>query len=184
MQAPDFAKEMDRLLTMYKPEITRAQLNLLDSHDMPRFLSCVNGDKDSLKLAWLFMFTLPGAPCIYYGDEVGLDGGHDPECRKSFPWDEGKWDKDLHAYAKTCIALRRDHPALRRGNYERILAEDDVMAFSRTSDSEKILAAFNASTAQRTIELPAGKSPVILLGRPIISGNRVTIPPRSGIVIK
>jgi neopullulanase len=184
MHAHDFANEIDRILNLYPSEITFAQLNLLDSHDMPRFLSCVNGDKDSLKLAWLFMFTLPGAPCIYYGDEVGLDGGHDPECRKSFPWDEGKWDKDLLAYAKACIALRKKHPALRRGKYERILAEDDVMAFSRTCDSEKVLAAFNASAAQRTIELPAGKSPVILLGRPIISGNRVTIPPRSGIVIK
>ena len=87
MNAYDFANELDRILNLYPKDITYAQLNLLDSHDMPRFLSCVNGDKNALKLAWLFMFTIPGAPCIYYGDEIGVDGGHDPECRKSFPWE-------------------------------------------------------------------------------------------------
>jgi cyclomaltodextrinase len=93
MSANDFADEIDRLLNLYRPEITRSQLNLLDSHDMPRFLSCAGGDQASLKLAWLLILSVPGAPCIYYGDEVGVDGEHDPDCRKSFPWDESKWNR-------------------------------------------------------------------------------------------
>jgi glycosidase len=159
-------------------------LNLLDSHDMPRFLSCAHGDKNSLKLAWLFLFTIVGAPCIYYGDEIGVDGGHDPECRKSFPWDELQWDKDLLEYAKTCIALRKEHAALRSGEYKRLLAEDKVMAFARTDNKETIMVAFNVSAEERTIELPFEKKPHVLFGKPSIHENRVTIPPRSGVVLK
>ena len=151
---------------------------------MPRFLSCVSGDKSALKLAWLFMFTIPGAPCIYYGDEVGVDGGHDPECRKSFPWDEDKWDKNLLDYTKACTSLRKEHVALRRGNFKRIHAEGEVMVYSRTHKNETVFIAFNVSKEEKAIELPIGKKPRVLFGEPAISGDKITIPPRSGIVIK
>ncbi len=184
MSAYDFANEVERIIYLYPREIAFAQLNLLDSHDMPRFLSCAGGDKDSLKLAWLFLFTIIGAPCIYYGDEIGVDGGHDPECRKSFPWDESKWDKDLLEYAKACIALRKAHDALRRGEYQRIYADGEVMAFMRSDDKEKIIVAFNVSNEEKIIELPFEKKPRVLFGKPAIQGNSVAISPRSGAVLK
>ncbi len=184
MHAYDFANEVDRILNIYPPDITASQLNLLDSHDMPRFLSCVSGDKASLKMAWLFMFTIPGAPCLFYGDEIGVDGGHDPECRKAFPWDESKWDKDLLEYAKTCIALRKEHASLRRGDYKRIYAEGEVMAYIRSLHNEKITVVFNVSNEEKTIELAFIKKPQVLLGKPVISRNKITIPPRSGVVMK
>ena len=151
---------------------------------MPRFLSCVSGDKASLKLAWLFMFTIPGAPCLFYGDEIGVDGGHDPDCRKSFPWDESKWDKDLLKYAGACIALRKEHVSLRRGEYKRIYAEGEVMAYIRSHHNEKVTVVFNVSSEEKTIELAFIKKPHVLFGKPVISGNKVTIPPRSGVVMK
>ncbi len=184
MHAHDFANEVDRILNLYSTDITFAQLNLLDSHDMPRFLSCVKGDRDSLKLAWLFMFTFPGAPCIYYGDEIGVDGGHDPQCRKSFPWDEGKWDRDLLDFVKGCTAMRKKHPALRSGEYKRIHADGDVMAFSRTLKKDTVVVAFNVSKEERQVELPLPQKTEILFGNPAISGNKITIPPRSGVAIK
>ncbi len=184
MNAYGFANELDRLFNLYNWDITSAQLNLLDSHDMPRFLSCTNGDKDSLKLAWLFMFTIPGAPCIYYGDEVGVDGGHDPYCRKSFPWDENNWDKDLLEYAKACTTLRKEHASLRRGEYKRIHAEGDVMVFTRSYKNENLIVAFNVSAEEKTVELPIEKKHKVLFGKPRIEGNQVIIPPRSGVVIK
>ncbi len=184
MKAYDFANELDRLFNLYSPEITRAQLNLLDSHDMPRFLSCTNGDRDSLKLAWLFMFTIPGAPCIYYGDEVGMDGGHDPYCRKAFSWDENKWDQDLLGYVKSCAQLRKEQTALRRGEYKRIHADGDVMVFSRTYKENNLTVAFNVGTEERSFELAFNKKPKILFGNPVILGNKITIPPRSGVVLK
>ena len=184
MNANEFANELDRILNLYATDITFAQLNLLDSHDMPRFLSCVNGNKDALKLAYLLMFTLPGAPCIYYGDEIGLDGGHDPECRKAFPWDENKWDKGLLEYIKTCSALRKDQASLRRGEYKRIYAEGEVMAFARSYKNETATVAFNVSNETKIINLSFEKKPRALFGNPIIAGNQLTIPPRSGIILK
>jgi len=184
MHAYDFANEVDRILNIYPPDITASQLNLLDSHDMPRFLSCVDGDKASLKLAWLFMFTISGAPCLFYCDEIGVDGGPDPECRKAFPWDESKWDKDLLEYAKTCIALRKEHASLRRGEYKRLYAEGEVMSYMRSYKNESITVVFNVSDEEKTIELSFEKKPHVLIGKPVISGNQVTIPPRSGIVLK
>ena len=60
-------------------------LNLLDSHDMARFLTLARGDETALKLATLFQMTYPGAPSIYYGDEIGLSGAHDPVQPRRFP---------------------------------------------------------------------------------------------------
>jgi cyclomaltodextrinase len=185
INAHDFANEVDRILNLYPPDITASQLNLLDSHDMPRFLSCVNGDKNSIKLAWLLMFTISGAPCLFYGDEIGIDGKHDPECRKAFPWDESKWDKDLLNYAKDCISLRKKHDSLRRGDYKRIYAEGEVMAFMRSYQNENVTVAFNVSDEEKTVELSElSKKPSVLFGKPVISGNKITIPSRSGIVLK
>ncbi|GJQ36584.1 MAG: alpha-amylase [Anaerolineaceae bacterium] len=184
MHAKAFADEVDRILHLYREDITFAQLNLLDSHDMPRFLTCASGDKASLKLAWLFLFTMPGAPCIYYGDEVGVDGGHDPDCRKSFPWDQAKWDRELLNYTKACIALRKGQDALRHGDYKRIHAEDDIMVFCRTLGRETITIAFNASNTAKSFDYKQSDSPQILFGTPGITGQIITVPPRSGIVVK
>lgn len=185
-----FADEVDRILHLYRPEVTRSQLNLLDSHDMPRFLSCVGGDKSALKLAWLFILSIPGAPCIYYGDEIGLDGKHDPECRKSFPWDEAKWDRDLLDYLKSAISLRKSHPSLRRGTFDRLWSADGVYAFGRAHEGENLVVAFNASESPRPLEVKyeAKKTPKALFGHPsdIHSEHgkvRLVVPPRSGVVI-
>ncbi len=66
-----------------------------------------------MKLAALFQFTYPGTPCIYYGDEIGLEGGPDPGCRKCMVWEEAEQDRDLFAFYQRIIALRRKHEALR-----------------------------------------------------------------------
>ena len=68
-------------------------MNLLGSHDLARFLHFARGDKSALRLATLFQMTFPGAPSIYYGDEIGLAGGHDPDNRRAFRWDRPEtWD--------------------------------------------------------------------------------------------
>ncbi len=184
MSADAFANEIERIIHLYPKDIAFAQLNLLDSHDMPRFLSCAHGDKNSLKLAWLFLFTIIGAPCIYYGDEIGLDGGHDPDCRKAFPWEQSKWDKDLLEYAKACIALRKEHAVLRRGEYQRVYVEGGVMAFARYDNKEKLVTIFNVSAQPQTIEIGFASPPAAVFGNPVIDGNKITIPARSGVVVK
>jgi neopullulanase len=191
MDAAGFANEVDRILNLYRPEFTHSQLNLLDSHDMPRFLSCANGDKDSLKLAWLFIMTMPGAPCIYYGDEVGVDGNHDPDCRKSFPWDESKWDHDLLTYAKGLITLRKKNPALRHGNYKRLFTVDGIYCYSRTSENDSFIVGMNVSESahQVDVQYDALTRPMAMFGKAsdisVGDGNlKFTIPARSGMVLK
>lgn len=190
MDAHGFANEIDRILHLYPSEITRANFNLLDSHDMPRFLTCAGGDKASLELAWLLLLAFPGAPCIYYGDEIGLEGGHDPDCRRSFPWDETKWDRDLLDYLKAAISLRKSHPSLRRGTFERLWSADGVYAFRRAHEGESLVIALNASDEPRRIEvnLPS-KKPKPLFGQPAdisTSQNSLgfAVPPRSGVVLR
>ena len=190
IDAHEFANRIEHNLGLYKPDITYAQLNLLDSHDTPRYLSCVGGDKASLKLAWLFMFTYPGAPCVYYGDEIGIDGQHDPDCRKSFPWDESKWDKDLLNFVKEAVSLRTKHPALRRGDYKRLWSADGVYAFSRTLEGETFVVALNVSESPQHIHVTheAGRHPKVVFGKASdisVDGRlKFTVPPRSGVVLK
>jgi len=191
IDAHEFANRIDHNLGLYKPEITRSQLNLLDSHDTPRFLSCVGGDKTALKLAWLFLFAYPGAPCIYYGDEIGVDGQHDPYCRKSFPWDESKWDKGLLEYAKKVVALRTKNPALRRGDYKRLWSADGVYAYSRSLEGQTFVIALNVSESPQQVHVTyeARKSPKPVFGEASgISTEdghlRFTVPARSGVVLK
>jgi cyclomaltodextrinase len=87
--------------------VAAVQLNLLDSHDTPRILSICSGDTASVKIAMLAQMMLPGAPCIYYGDEIGMTGAFDPDCRRTFPWDRPEaWDRDLLAYVSAAVALR------------------------------------------------------------------------------
>ncbi|HLO13831.1 MAG TPA: glycoside hydrolase family 13 protein [Anaerolineales bacterium] len=191
IDAHEFANQIDHNLQLYKPDITSAQLNLLDSHDTPRFLSCASGDKDALKLAWLFLFTYPGTPCIYYGDEIGIDGEHDPGCRKSFPWNESKWDNNLRSYVKDAIALRKQNQALRRGGFQRLWSTDGTYAFSRFLGENTLVVGLNASESpqQVAVTYEAKSHPKILFGEASdvsVSDSRLNfkIPARCGVVLK
>ena len=150
LDAKGFASEVDELMSLYSAEVTQAQLNLLDSHDTARFLTLAGGDVSALKLATLVQMTLPGAPCVYYGDEIGMEGRRDPDCRRAFPWDESRWDHDVRNYVQACIALRHEHPALRRGELRCLYADAGVYAYGRSSDEEVLVIVVNASAdAQR-----------------------------------
>ena len=195
MDANWFANEIDRLTNLYSPEITRSQLNLFDSHDMPRFLTCVSNDVASLQLAMLFMFTYPGAPCLYYGDEIGLTGKHDPDCRKGFPWDVSCWNNDLLSYTKAVIALRIEHTTLRRGSYQRLHAEERVIVYARKSEDKSFIIALNAGNAHKKVVISIDSLgannfvPAIIFGpdaHPHLENNTIhlEIAPRSGTVIR
>ena len=88
LSTTQFSQTVDRMLTVYDWDVVQAQLNLMDSHDTARTLWTVDGDESALRLSTLFQMTMPGAPCIYYGDEIGMSGGHDPDCRGAFPWQD------------------------------------------------------------------------------------------------
>jgi glycosidase len=117
--------------------------------------------KQRLRLAFLFQAAYPGAPAIYYGDEVGVAGGPDPYNRATYPWPDlgGKPDMALHAEMQRLLALRRDHAVLRRGSLSAPLQLDDhVIVFAREGQGELVLVALNnADSAQMaSFPLPAG----------------------------
>jgi neopullulanase len=194
MDGVDFADAIDTVLSWYDPQITMAQLNLLDSHDTSRFITSVREDWSALKLAYLFLFTYPGAPCVYYGDEIGLTGGHDPECAARFRGTR-RWNLDILAHVKKLIALRKAYPALRRGSYHRLYADREVYAFGRRLDQDRLVVALNTATVTKTIDIPVqpiglaegALSDAFTVDRrwPIVSGvlREVKLPPRSGLVL-
>ena len=121
--------------------------NQLDSHDTARFKSLLGKDVARLPLAVVWLFSWPGVPCIYYGDEVGVDGNNDPFCRKPFPWDPALQDGDLLDLYKRMSKLRKAHQALRYGGCQVIYAEDNVVVFVRVYKQQRVLVAINRGEA-------------------------------------
>jgi neopullulanase len=128
----------------YDPDVVAVQLNLLGSHDTPRVRTTLGGDAQSVRLATLLQMTLPGAPCVYYGDEIGLAGGNDPACRGAFPWDADRWEPGLRDTFRSLVALRRSEPALRAGPLAIAGADGRAAAFVRGEGPGRHVVAVNA----------------------------------------
>lgn len=159
MNAETFANSIGRQLSRYPLQASEVAFNLLDSHDTPRLLTLCEGDQRKMKLAALFQFTYLGTPCIYYGDEIGLDGDQDPGCRKCMEWDEAKQDRELFTFYQQLIALRHAHPALRAEGHVRFLQarpEGSQLVLERQSEDQRILVLFNRSEETAIIEFEGG----------------------------
>jgi glycosidase len=196
LNALTYGDRIDQLLNTYREQATLANLNLLGSHDTVRLLTLAGDDRASVVLCTLLLLTFPGAPCIYYGDEVGMPGARDPDNRRAFPWhDVASWDRDLLEAHRALIALRHHHPALRSGDYRRIwppAGEGGRMlhlALRRGGD-ERLMVAVNAGDEAEVaviarVDLPTG-APRLLWGEGALTTGehhvRITVPPRSGAV--
>ena len=113
LPARAFGWQAGRCLAAYVPQVSAAQFTLLDSHDTIRLRSRVRSE-DEFWQQLAALFTLPGSPCVYYGTELALEGGRDPDCRRCMPWDELDTDAGrarLDAM-RSLIALRRTEPDL------------------------------------------------------------------------
>jgi cyclomaltodextrinase / maltogenic alpha-amylase / neopullulanase len=153
LDASGFAYALNTNLALYDKAINDVQFNLLDSHDTPRFLTLAKGDKRALRLALLNLLTLPGAPCIYYGDEIGMAGGKEPDSRRAFVWDEALWDHELREHTRAAIKLRKKHRALRDGSFQVLYAAGSTVAYLRAHDDERFIVIFNAGDEAATIDI-------------------------------
>lgn len=193
-EAGTFASRIETMLQLYAWPINLAQLNIIDSHDTPRALWIMNHDIDALQLVVLLQMTLPGAPCIYYGDEIGLATGPDPENRQAFPWDTPEqWNHELHHFYRQATALRHSHPVLRTGDYATVYAQGAVFAFRRSSAAQQALVVISAAPDPQTIALPQDaldaesmqqvwpQQPTLTL-RQQAGEWHITLPPRAGAV--
>ncbi|MEH2136976.1 glycoside hydrolase family 13 protein [Nostoc sp.] len=144
--AAEYATKIQEVLQLYPWEIQLTQLNLLASHDTARLMTIAGGDVASVELSTLLLLTFPGAPSIYYGDEVGLPGGIDPDSRRGFPL-EAKWEREIFNTHRQLITLRQTYPALRTGDYQVLHAQGQVYIFARTLGTEELIVAINAGTS-------------------------------------
>lgn len=189
MHAPAFAERMTRVAAMYPAEITLAQLNLLDSHDTARFRSAVGGDESAFRLATLFQMTYVGAPCIYYGDEVGVSGGPDPDCRAAFPWHTPEtWNRETLEFTRRLACARRDSKVLSRGRFEVISAFGETLAYRRVLGGQTAYVLINADKTRQTAylaNLQSGTYREVLSGTLIELGDSHTfsLEARSGLLL-
>ena len=140
VDAETFDTNVSTLLLRYNENALFAQLNLLDSHDVSRFLSLCGGKTEWMELAVLLQMTFPGMPCVFYGDEKGLCGESEPEYRRPMAWDASS---PLEEVYRRMIALRKTHPALRYGSFHTELACGGVHRYSRVWNGTKITVAMN-----------------------------------------
>ena len=156
IDARAFAGRCGDMLMRYRRQMIPAQLNLLDSHDVSRFLSLCGGDARRYRLAVLFQLTFPGMPSIFYGDELGAMGVREEEYRRAMPWADG--DVALWDFFRRAIALRRAHAALRGGSFRILRAEsgERLLIYAREGGGERLTVAINAGgESVRLPEAPA-----------------------------
>lgn len=145
--AKDFEYAINRCFTMYPQQINRVLFNLLDSHDTVRLATKLK-DLSKFYQQLSVLFTMPGTVCIYYGTEIALEGGHDPDCRRCMPWEQisrGEY-YDKIAVIKELISLRKKYPALRSNHYQFLSLCDDprVISYKRfDADGQAIMVVIN-----------------------------------------
>ena len=194
LDGPAFGTQLERLMTLYEPDVTAVQFNLLGSHDTPRARTVLGGDPARLRLASLLLLTLPGAPSIYYGDELAMEGAADPDCRRGYPQATAAVDAaaaDTRDLVRATIALRRQHVQLRSGTV-RVVSGGRAVAILREADGRRAIVAVNAGDETAVLDLndlggSEGLTPVALPG--IAGGSiddgrtAIRLEPMSGVVL-
>ena len=147
-------------------------VTFIANHDTPRFASAEGSSPARLKLALGLTLTLRGIPELYYGDEIGMPGGADPDNRRDFP---GGWADDpknaftangrtreqqeLFTYVQTLLRLRREHPALQSGRLWHLFSDETAYVFLRETEEERVVVTFNNSSETRELKIPVGDTP-------------------------
>ena len=193
----------------YPPKTLAHTMNSIGTHDTERILTVLGGDPDYgeqnevlankrmtseqrekavdlLICGYTLLAALPGIPCIYYGDEAGMEGFEDPMNRRTFPW--GRENQELQTLFKSLGALREARPSLRQGDIRYIGAEGAILVFERTLDDERTVIALNAGDTEWEIELPweTAFDKELLSFQHFWARNgriRLSLPPRSGVIL-
>ncbi len=153
--AKTFNKDLIQGLHTYPTQATQVMMNLIDSHDTFRFLESCNGDIKRLELAVLFQMTYVGTPHIWYGDEIGMMGGHDPDCRRPFNWlyEQNEKSKELRNHYKKLISIRKQYSSLTTGKFKTILTDGMTYGFEREDDQSKMIILINNDTKRNNISI-------------------------------
>ncbi|MFQ3612044.1 MAG: alpha amylase N-terminal ig-like domain-containing protein, partial [Fimbriimonadales bacterium] len=150
-----FDQRMRSLIVRYPRPSLYAMYNMLSSHDVPRFWRECQGDERRVRLGFLIMMTGIGAPALYYGDEVGLDGGGTPDNRRPMIWEPTPQQEALRNYVRRLIQARQRSAALRRGDWRTLLVDDtrNCYSFARIYEGQAVVVAINNGSEPATLEI-------------------------------
>lgn len=153
LDAEDFAYELLSLKYEHG-ESVYGMLNLVGSHDVERIMTGCNGDWNKVYLLYALLMTMPGIPMIYYGDEIGLPGGNDPDCRRCMIWEQKDWNAALFNRIESVTNLRKKHSALQDGSFRVVYTFNGLLVFERKNSEEQILIILNSRKEEKNIRIP------------------------------
>jgi len=169
-----FLRALGTLERQIPQQHRQGMLTLLGSHDTARVLTLCQGDANTAVLLYTFLLTMPGAPLIYYGDENGMVGENDPDCRRTMIWEPEAWNQGVRTPLKKLIALRHESTALRRGGVEPAFSNDRIACYYRVWKKQRVLIVLNNSRVVREISIPV-KFPEGTTVRDGLCGNTFTV---------
>ena len=202
-----FRDTLTELYASYPRAVSDSLMNLLGTHDTARVLTVLgdpsegaglsnaelahrrlpaarrNAAKRLLMIGAVLQFTVFGVPSVYYGDEAGMEGYHDPFCRMPYPW--GREDRALLAHYRRLGRLRRTHPSLHGGDFRFLPSPNGTVLYERRSRSDRLTVAANATERSIEITIPhgAGRSIVLDVGKPELRHNHLMLPPHTCAVL-
>ncbi|MFB9328688.1 alpha amylase N-terminal ig-like domain-containing protein [Paenibacillus aurantiacus] len=144
----------------YPTNVQQVMSNHLSNHDIPRFGTRAGGDIWKTYLALIFQMTYVGTPTIYYGDEYGMQGGADPDNRRTFDWSQGTTTNSAVALTKKLISIRNSYPALRTGSFMTLLTDDmnNLYSYARLDNTNRIAVVLNNDSVSHSVTVPVNKA--------------------------
>lgn len=204
----EFISKMEAIMENYPPYALKSAMNILGTHDTVRILSVLGTDSTTrerhqeifidsyslpravrlLKMASLIQYTFIGTPCVYYGDEAGMEGFEDPLNRRGYVW--GRQNAEILEWYRRLGAVRMDKEALRGGDLKFLRSNDDILAYVRTNGCGCVYTICNTSPHEQNIVVAGLKSDSklydLMMGQTIhvSTGGRLTIPPETGLLLE
>lgn len=156
LSTSEFEKMLRLTRAEYPSNVQQVLSNHLSNHDISRFAQRAGGDTGKAALALIFQMTYVGAPTIYYGDEYGMMGGGDPDCRRTFDWSEVAPDNRLIGLTHRLISIRNRYSALRTGSLMTLCVDDknSVFVFGRIDKNNRIAVVLNNSNGDQSVDVP------------------------------
>lgn len=159
-----FDARLGNLRMRYPEYVAGALWNVVGTHDTERFLTACKDNRDAAQMGIAFICTYLGVPMLYYGDEVGMVGANDPDCRRTMIWDPQKQDRGMLEFVKALLKARRGYSCLRRGQIYTLYAgrcgeSDRVYAYWRGDEETEAVVVFNNEPTEREIEVDPAMVP-------------------------
>lgn len=161
LSTADFEAWLTRARAAIGYDTQLVQFNLLGSHDTPRWITRLRGNRTRARLGMTLLFAYPGVPCLYYGDEVGMPGGADPDCRRCMDWTGTSWDHELLAHVQALATLRRERAEWREGALQVLACGEHWIALARYTETAASIVCVNRGPAVDAV-LPLAALPLDL----------------------